>query len=85
MPHSWTARHFSLANPCDDGATDLPRLLRRVADEIEERGIEPMDILDLTISNETTADGPWWSVTLYWSPSVERTPAGPAIDHAETT
>ena len=46
---------------------DLPQLLRRVADDIEERGIAPTDILDLTISNEVAGDRPWWSVTVYWS------------------
>jgi len=71
MSDYYLCRHFSIANPIDDGATDLPRLLRRVADEIDERGIKPMDILDLTIENEITGDGPWWSATLYWSPDPE--------------
>jgi hypothetical protein len=57
-----------LANPRDDGASDLPRLLRRLADDIEEHGIDAMDILDLTVSQEMTEEGPWWSATLYWSP-----------------
>jgi hypothetical protein len=63
----WSSQHFSLANPIDDGSTDLPKLLRRIADAIEERDIEPMEILDLTVAQEMTEDGPWWSVTLYWS------------------
>ena len=65
---SWSCLHFSLANPRDDGATDLPLLLRRLADAIEEREIEAMDVLDLTVSHEITEDGPWWSATVYWSP-----------------
>lgn len=64
----WSCLHFSLANARDDGATDLPRLLRRIADEIEGREIDPMEILDLTVSHEMTRDGPWWSATVYWSP-----------------
>ena len=64
----YSCRHFSLSNPEDDGADDLPRLLRRVADVIEEYRIQPGDILDLTVSEEITATGPWWSVTVYWSP-----------------
>ena len=67
MDDTWACSHFSLANPVDDRPDDLPQLLRRVADAIEERGIAPMDILDLTISNEVTGEGPWWSVTVYWS------------------
>lgn len=61
-------RHFSLANPRDHRSDDLPYLLRRVADEIEQSGVATMEILDLTISSEITADGPWWSATVYWSP-----------------
>jgi len=64
---SWPSRHFSLSNPRDDGPTDLPRLLRRVADAIEEAGITPMEMLDLTLQYEMTENGPWWSVTVYWS------------------
>lgn len=61
------AFHASLANPIDDGANDLPRLLRRVADLIEELGILPADVLDLTVASEDTENGPWWSATVYWS------------------
>jgi hypothetical protein len=68
VPESWTCSHFSLANPLDDGASDLPRLLRRVADSIEQRAIAPMELLDVTVSQEITGDGPWWSLTVYWSP-----------------
>lgn len=64
----WPCRHFSLANPRTDGATDLPRLLRRLADEVEKREIDPLTILDVTVSDEITEDGPWWSATVYWSP-----------------
>ena len=67
MADSWNARHFSLANAEDDRTTDLPHLLRRVAKEIEQRSIDAMDLLDLTISQEMTADGPWWSAHVYWS------------------
>ena len=67
----WTCRHFSLANPTGPTATDLPLLLRRAAEEIERREINPMQILDLTVSSEISEDGPEWSVTLYWSPDRE--------------
>jgi hypothetical protein len=68
---TWTCQHFSLANPRGRGAGDLPRLLRRLADQIESTQIEPMEILDLTISREATREGPWWSGTVYWSPDRE--------------
>ncbi len=69
MTHeSGRSLHFSLANARDDGATDLPRLLRRLADEIELRAIDPMDIVALAISEEMTEDGPWWDATVVWSP-----------------
>jgi hypothetical protein len=63
----WTCQHFSMGNPAGKTATDLPRLLRRVAKEIERMEISAMDILDLTIASDMTADGPWWSVTVYFS------------------
>ena len=78
MTESWTARRFSLANPQDGGAADLPKLLRRIADEIETRDLDPMNLLDLTISQEMTADGPWWSATLSWSPEGDGEPEAPS-------
>lgn len=68
MNESWASRHFSLSNPQGAGESDLPLLLRRIADEIEARDIAARDILDLTIHCEITENGPWWAVTLYWSP-----------------
>jgi hypothetical protein len=67
MDNSWTCLHFSLANPRRRGAANLPKLLRSMASEIEKHRIDPMAILDLTISQEITDHGPWWSATLYWS------------------
>jgi hypothetical protein len=68
MPNTWFCNHFSLANAHDDGPSDLPHLLRRLAAEIEQRKIEPLEILDLTVSKEITGNGPRWSGTVYWSP-----------------
>lgn len=61
-------RNVSLSNPEHDGATDLPRLLRRVADLIEVEDITPMELLDVVVHHDMTGDGPWWSVTVHWSP-----------------
>lgn len=62
-PTSDTCLRLFLANPRNDGATDLPQPLRRLADQIEAREIAAVGILDLTISHE---DGRSWSGTLYW-------------------
>jgi len=67
----WASRHFSLSNPRDDGSTDLPRLLRRLADRLEGLGIAPTELLDVTISQDTTEAGPWWTATVYWSSDDE--------------
>lgn len=66
----WTCRHFSLTNGDGKHASDLPRLLRRVAKRIEARGITPMELMDVTIQQEMTADGPYWSATVYYSQRV---------------
>jgi hypothetical protein len=29
-----------------------------------------MEVLDVTIEQEMTEDGPWWSVSVYWAPEV---------------
>jgi hypothetical protein len=60
MSRSWSSRHFSLTNPRDDEVDDQPKLLRRLADEIEASQLDPMEILDLTISQEIIEGGPWW-------------------------
>ena len=76
-PEYWTCRHFSISNPRDDGSDDLPRLLRRVADQIEQYEIKSMDVLQLTVELEMTSDGPWWSATIFWQPDSE--PADDAV------
>ena len=69
MNHSgWPVLHFGLANAIDDKPTDLPHLLRRVAQKLEDLAVAPMAIGDLVIHSEIHEDGPHWSATLYWSP-----------------
>jgi hypothetical protein len=67
---SFASRHFSLSNPLDDRPESLPMLLRRVAEELDRRGIAPGDILDVTVSSQTESFGPYWSVTVYWDPDA---------------
>ncbi|MGV9765593.1 MULTISPECIES: hypothetical protein [Micromonospora] len=63
-PRSWTIKHFSQANPVGPGQDSVPALLRRIADSIEQRpGIEVQDVV---VQNEITADGDWWSATVYF-------------------
>jgi hypothetical protein len=72
MKDTGQCNHFSLACPKGKSQDDLPLLLRRLADEIERRKIKPMELMDLTIEDEITADGKWWSATLYWSPKKRK-------------
>ena len=67
MSDQWSCSHFSISNARDESTSDLPELLRRLAAEIERREISPTNILDVTIANEITDDGPWWSGSVYWS------------------
>jgi hypothetical protein len=59
-----TMRHFSQANPAGQGQGDVPALLRRVADSID--GLGDVEVYDLIMHNEITADGDWPSFTVYF-------------------
>jgi hypothetical protein len=59
---------WSLADPHGPGhGTNLPLLLRRVADQLDHDGFDPMDFLGLTVEQEMTEFGPWCSVTVFLS------------------
>lgn len=61
----YTSLHFSLANRRGPGQDDIPALLRRVADEIQNYG--NVQVLDLILHSEITSDGENWpSVTVYY-------------------
>jgi len=60
----WTVEHFSLANPKGQGQGDVPLLLRRAADAIEELGTA--EIQDLVLHTEATEFGDWPSITVYF-------------------
>lgn len=64
MTDHWTCHHFSQANPKGPGQSDVPALLRRVADSIEELGA--IEVQDLTLSSDATEHGNWWSATVYF-------------------
>jgi hypothetical protein len=61
---SWTVQAFSLANPIGPEIENLPLLLRRLADELER--VKPNAIYDLTLDQEPTGDGIWYSITTYF-------------------
>lgn len=61
---TWAVRHFSQANPVRSRQGDVPALLRRVADSIEELG--RIEVQDLVLHQEITEDGPSFSVTVYF-------------------
>lgn len=69
---AYPALHFSLGNPEGPRSSDLPLLLRRVADQIEADGISSDQLLDVTINGANVTEyGSWWQVSVYWSPNAE--------------
>lgn len=64
QPQSWTVEHFSQANPKGEGQGDVPALLRRVANTIEEFGA--IEVQDIVFQTEVTEDGAWHSMTVYF-------------------
>lgn len=70
-PESWTIRHFSQSNPKGVGEGDVPALLRRVADTLEDLG--PVKVTDLVLHNdELTGDSEeWYSITVYFDPRTD--------------
>ncbi|MBL7490417.1 hypothetical protein I6A60_40205 [Frankia sp. AgB1.9] len=60
----WTAYHFSQSNPEGAGQGDVGALLRRVADPIDALG--QVDVQDLVLHTDITADGDWHSITVYY-------------------
>ncbi len=64
MPESWSCRHFTQANPRGQDQGNVPRLLRTVAGTIEE--FNTIEVQDIVFQTETTAEGPWCSMTVYF-------------------
>lgn len=60
----WTAEHFSQANPIGPGQDDVASLLRRVAGSLERIG--PVEVQDLILHTDVTADGLHHSLTVYF-------------------
>ena len=60
----WTIEHFSLANPKGQGQGNVPLLLRRAADAVEEFGTA--EIQDLVLHTAVNEFGDWPSITVYF-------------------
>lgn len=61
----YTMHHFAAqSNPEGTGQGDVPALLRRVADSIE--GLGNVQVHDLIMHSEITADGDWPNLTVYF-------------------
>jgi hypothetical protein len=60
----WMICHFSQSNPTGDGQGDVPTLLRRVADTIEQLG--DVDVQDVVFSSDVTSGEDDLTVTVYY-------------------
>ena len=69
MTESWTIRHFSQANPKGPGQDNVPALLRRLADSVDELG--KVEVQDITFETEITEHGNWCSMTVYFHPAED--------------
>lgn len=65
----FTISHFSQSNPAGEGQGDVGALLRTIAESIESLG--DVTVQDLVLHNQITADGPWPSITVYYSEDRE--------------
>lgn len=69
MPDSWTTRHFSLAVPVGTDRSNVPVLLRRLADTLEEYG--RIDVQDVVMHTEVR-DEKVHSFTVYFREADEQ-------------
>jgi hypothetical protein len=60
----WSVLHFSQSNPAGSGQGDVPALLRRVAETVEELG--DVTVQDITFHAEPTAEEDEVSMTVYY-------------------
>lgn len=68
--------HFAQSNPRGPGQDNVPALLRRVADTIDEFG--DVEVGDLILHSEITPDGERWpSITVYYD---DRSGVGGQLD-----
>lgn len=62
----WQVFHFAQANPAGPDQDDVPALLRRLADSIEELG--DVDVSDITFHNDFDPAGdPYLHMVVYYT------------------
>lgn len=71
--------HFSQGNPAGPGQDNVPALLRRVADTIEQLGA--VEVQDIVMHTEVDRYGYSHSLTVYYDDDGERPPATPGTDN----
>lgn len=59
-----SVEHFAQSLPAGEDQSDIPRLLRAVADSVAELG--GVEILDMILSCEWNEIGPWPAMTVYY-------------------
>jgi hypothetical protein len=69
MPNRWECHHFSLALADGVDRSDVPALLRHLADTLD--GYGPMDVQDITFHTDVTANGFVHNFTVYFQPKDE--------------
>ncbi len=66
----WTIRHFSQSNPTGEGQGDVARLLRRVADTLDELG--DVNVQDVVFHSEVTDSEDDLKMTVYFNEQARR-------------
>lgn len=66
----WTIRHFSQSNPTGEGQGDVARLLRGVADTLDELG--DVDVQDVVFHSEVTDSEDDLTMTVYFNEQPRR-------------
>lgn len=64
-PGPWSCLHFSRSNPVGEGQSDWSKLLRTIAESIEDLG--DVVILDLVFHDEINEHGSWPAATCYYN------------------
>ena len=60
----WSTFHFSLSNPGGPGQGDVPRLLRSLADHVEQLG--DVQVSDITFQSQPTGEEDDLCFTVYY-------------------